>query len=1543
MSLFKLPRRARYGNTGAAFNEGKPRDDQYLFKAENTRDVWAQLKTISEQFGLDFFADASGDFVLRTRNNPHVGRKILAQDFSTASTTGKHPNAYGGTFQQFTGTVTLGTITVQAARIDLVLPRGPSLGSWTATVKQGATTVAGPMTLNPANAELLHYYDYRTTVDGTNATVVTLYSGFFNTYTVELSSSGGTGSTVRYLDSLMLWHTDPANPLIEIPLSTEDHALSVDTRSMMNDMRNHVIVVGRRNAAVTDSQKGEVNPENPSYEFVVASSTDVGSVAQPFLADGTTPTPNYVGYPKESIIYDESIADKDFAEYVARTFIYRQRKPLPAANIEHTLLPDLQLREPVEVVEQPYDTLDASTVQYVQSIRHSISMGDGIKALTAVETNPYPEYPSYEVREDIDIDTHYNGSPVADVLVEYTSLSNHAKQNLPTGLVEPPGQVYTYTAQAVSGGAISMTNKPWPPLPGSVFIKQSGSFSTPTNKTRTYTGVKPGAGFLMYLPHAVGAPTAATLTASLGQSIGSPLGVKTYNLLDPANAALFHMHFDADLCSLSVIRKDTTQTWKYTLAVTYPKANSNYVPDWLTNTPYQHLFEVDYRDSNRQLQMLWKQGDGSSLYTIPGSTFDVKYRALGPVSGGANTFTDPYAGNVPFYDPYTSELGNNVTLTFSALVSGEYRISIRSRYDDTVVAYLTDPAADPADEELHWQYLDAGTNKQFVWDGVDQVGEWNRRQSADYADLAYGAFAQDSVPLVGGGFYVWNREEAVSNGFPQLGLISGLRDATSEKPVFGAGTFAEWYVHFEVRNDTLEALAESDDLPYPRVVRSDAMNWGSGDVQAVIYTHLPEPTKVELEVADWNSTALFDPENETLIDTPANWTTDSSLNTDLTINNQRPVRLRFQTQSRPGALWAGKTDQVAMRLHRVVHLRYNLHDQFVVYDGSVYPGTSVPNRRVVNRRLTVDDHTLVFEDDAWRTAATLRDSDGDTGLEWIFTPNLFRKNFRGIEDEPLQFGDYLQLEEVPSWDTTRSIANARSRLNVAFINYLFYLSAYTQDRSGRFTWCLNRSFLDKSKILQNDANDWLYSSAKPTPWPDDMNKQFRRTVVTRQWTNERTDSGQLWYQAEAAKWNFTPSSVGYNLLTHDWKDHDPTSTTLRGPDGTTRTWASFNLKLDYPSDFYESEGKLASAWNNYARQLGNLADPTMGDWTWETDPLWIPCISRDFHGYFLLPPMPDVHCENFRRNGPLYASVDPREYDDEDDEDNPNTGDDPAAAKVWNSPAKDMTDVSTPGLFLFRGKVVTPDKDPTKVVTANMHDYSREDSLVHFEDCRGLWSRGPRPAEQAKKVEPITPYYQNLYRYTQVIVQHARQTEKSGFFGLLATLNMLLKPITVSVINPVPLYRARVGDAITTGNSLLNGQNTNGSGYHDMTFRGEYLWESSRFFPAKKFGRFWSRPYNADKVQVFDAKDLVGTFYDGGAWTGWKDDSTGTTLVVQEGIDEDGGEFVTNLLDNDIFTGNPINVFQSLYPPFAVGPKLSTTRNMRFHMLLVNERRATEI
>src|SRR5690606_26444373 len=148
--------------------------------------------------------------------------------------------------------------------------------------------------------------------DGTNAAVMTLFSLPFDYYRVTiapLGPDGGDADCVYRLNGVAIFEHDPNTPSYPQPLSTLGNTLKVDPESNFPDLRNHVVVVGKRKATVTDSEKFEnnqQNPNNPEQEFHVAVAADPFSIYDPT-------SPNFVGSRRMTVIFDERVSDFDFA------------------------------------------------------------------------------------------------------------------------------------------------------------------------------------------------------------------------------------------------------------------------------------------------------------------------------------------------------------------------------------------------------------------------------------------------------------------------------------------------------------------------------------------------------------------------------------------------------------------------------------------------------------------------------------------------------------------------------------------------------------------------------------------------------------------------------------------------------------------------------------------------------------------------------------------------------------------------------------------------------------------------------------------------------------------------------------------------------------------------------------------------------------------------------------------------------------------------------------------------------------------------------
>jgi hypothetical protein len=1742
----KLSRQVNYGNAGLAYTEAKAVDDPYIFPPENTKELWNRVREMTDRYGYDCWFDEQGAAWLQPRSTAFAAVQYQVPDASGAGsgvtvTQKLAPSAFAGYYVETVGSPITFSKTVTAARIDISFPTGASLGLWRVKISKGgvAQNGANGVVVNPATGSQAFYYDQYQTVNGVNSTVVTVWSGEYATYQVDVIAEPATADTtvVRRLDSIFLFHTDPALPRLPQVLSTKVNAPSITPKSNMDDMRNLVTVVGQRKAVTTDSAKfNDQNPSNPEAEFIVERQVNAASIVDP-----TSDT--FIGYKKESVIYDQKITSPDMASYLANLFIYRQKNPAPSASVVHTALPALQLRDPVYAQDELYQLVTSNTVLFVQAIRHRFS---DKRVETTVELTPFQEYPAFAPREDVDIDANYLGQPVVNVQLQYAALTGQTRTNLPLNAVrlyDDTADIVTRTAAVQTGGLwgdyLDLATAPWPPVPGTLQISatnQSTSgaqtanlpgtiasyLASGTNANGYYINPLPlttqGLGIGSHVQYQLGnfssitsLSCAAYASTPVYDAAGTLLGyqykyrgpVSTgYGLFGTNTSAAMTYSWNSFSRILDIYHERTTfgepkEQISYFFTATGPGLPKSGEVGYKANNPHHHFFNIDYRNLGAQdnlargandltgstfwspfgltsrtggqvapdgsttavlcvestaattshgidrnpgnnpvtpadnstltvscwakakertwfrlfiltktnvvisgffdlaagalggvtaggttritaypdgwyrcelsanvlsgattvnyglrlapsngvgtytgdgvsglyvwgpqvnsgtaahafvsttttpltnqvvgakVHLPWVEGDGTSSYQRPASTtqYTVRYRSFFP--GGTNT--DPYGGVSPFYDPYTSELGYLVNLSFDALVTGFYRISVRSAKDNTVVAWLTEPTADPDKPESHFAYLTAGAAKTFAWDGVDQRGEWNATQSEWYATASQGAFEKNEKPIIGKGFYVWNREVDSNGQLGPLAFIAGDVDAQGE-PIFGQGTFGTWYVLIEVQNDRLAEVAAANPADavkgqLPRRVSSDSLvttNGLNSTSAAYVFTHLPRPTRCTLELSDWKSMApTFDDSNPSVYANEANWIaiTDPAYladNPDAAISNQRPVRVRFVVEQRPGVLWTGRANEASVKTFRVAHPRVTIMDQFVTWDGSLYPLTTVPNRRITSRRLMNDSHTLVYEDESFRKGYTFKNAANLSGgtVEWIFAPKYFKKEFRvaGVT-EAIRFGDYLQLEEVPTWDPTKAAQGVQARFQLAFLSYLWYLSAYTQDRSGRLTWALDRTFLDPTKIPINTVAHWpdktvassaLLAKATSTSyrleWPSDPLREHRRTVLTRQWTDEGT-----WKADQKSLWGFATGSIGDALLKHKWQDHSPNATTLNGTAWTSYTGITTDDYSRYHRDV--PNGLRLPGSFPTARQLGTTSASALGSWTWQTAPAWAPSVTRDFHPYFLVPPMMSPNPGSSYRTNDIYTFTDMSAAST--DSSGQTMGNDEAKLNTWSTPIWDQTQSysannnDTDKVRFWPGHTVKKDKWPTNTVNANTLDYVRQDETLHYEQLRGFYAHREKPAQSPVRVVAGNPYYVNQFTYASIL-----GTVKDGY----------------------PQYSAVVSDWFT------------------LNFRSEYVWESETLFPARDAvyaERLDAMHLGLTRYDRLDRSIKETLRYDTGAWTGWKPD-LGTTTVT--GVNGTSG-----------------NVFDGQTQPIALGPKpAGITRDCYFHLVLVPSRR----
>lgn len=1464
--LLKLQRPTRYGNAGAGFSTDRPSDDEYIYTPNVSRSVLDWSREISDSLGYDFRFNSLGYLVLSPRNNPQRFTKLTSgtQKFGISS--------IKGTYREITSPFSESK-TLNGGRFDLVVGRESTLGSINYSVQIMSGTQVASGTLNLALAgetSGIFYYDNRFSVTGSNLAVFNLFSGKWGKYTVNLSNNSG---AKWWLDSIVVYDDDPSKNILPEILLTDKQVQDLRTQSFAEEAVNNVVVIGKRKANITDSLKFR-NPNNPQAEFYVARGVDPSSIW-----DGNTS--NYVGGKISTLIIDNKISDQDYANWAAQLLLTRQRDPGPSAAITHTVLPFLEPRDPIGVSDQAFRTITGSDLVWVTSLTESYSPSE---ATTVINTTAYSQIPSYDPRQDLDadtIDSTFFGQPIINFSITYPSIDS--------GTVINPGP--------------NLTNARIWGYSDNTYLKQfeqlfSGAFSVDANGT-----------FLNFASSAVWPPIPDSI--SLGTNIVSE----------------------------SKIYK---------------------------NNPYMKFWHI-YNYDSKKIHIPCLAGDGSSAYTASGtlgpfnSTYLDSFRLFVPYVSfkgldSALGISQIYSGICPFFDPYMSELpdANLITVSFDALTSGYYRVSIwdaKNTANPTLVGWLTEPSIEDANPELHWTYLTASKNIKFLWDGVDSIGNWNKKQSEGYAWTARGWFEVDQKPEIGKGFYVWNDQTS------EIVTISGQK--LGGKLTLNPDHYSQFYIKVECTNDSFAAKAASQSSNIAgknklsnlynlirressstnsitnsiRIVNSNDLK-GSPTQNAkssvFIYTHLPPPSVAKIStVEDWNyaSTGAFD------FTTHAYGTTGwiGSGDYAYSFRNDKPVRITLEAVPRPGGRFSGNKNFTSFKVHRNAHLNVNILDSFMLFEGEPWNAkTTIEKKRLVNRRVTNAEHTVDFADTDWRTGDTL---DLSTS-KWVFRPQDFRIENQGIQ-EPIEFCNYLQIEDLPGYSRTRTIGQPQSRLILAYLSYIFYLSIYTQDRSGRMMWAVDSSFIDKSKILNNTFT---------TTYPEDPERYSDRTIIARQWVDVQ-------YKTSLANTWSIPSSLNgrnpqdyiqffHNRLEPD--DNVATDPLTIDINGTAVNGSLSTGFTDKYSEYHRTEPSYNKLPTSYLtnRQLGEWIDASntltnyFGKWTWEgdqniataVDPLWIPDVTRDFHPYFILPPMPT---RKTSRAHYWYAQC----------------ADDEAEVEIWFSNCFPMNEEGnydngiTKRRFRYPNVSVERFTDPSatsgdKLVKAIQFNYTRQIEWMHWEDYRGFVSSTRLPARNPIYVNPGGgAYLQNTHRYIN--------------FKRLKR-NEIIEPTDPNIVdntNSSLVHLSTLTFPIIYEVDIKSGNNRD-RGFFNLTFRHKYNWQSPSYFPTntelKILPRFLYPKYATADVGQPD-------FFDTGAWVGWKDDLDSTATQISWRDDASTLNIQQSPTNNIFLTTQSTAFSQAVGIIFdnsakdrmaiALGPRLRESTDVIVSLALVNSRR----
>lgn len=1391
----RLPRSKNYGNVGALKKDYLPHDDAYLFQPELSDDLYTRALALASRYGYDLWTTAEGQLRLGARDN------ATAFDYDDSIRDAAHeaiaPAAVTGRYfriEDADGAWTK-TITGDFARLDLLTGIGVETASglnggrisvqvdvWTGSAWAArpdlATTIStylAPVGGRPAPEAF--YYDDVLRTDGTNATVFSVLASSFDRYRVTLTPAGldpadtsaGATNALYRINGVALYETDAHTSPFPV-LSTLDNVLTLAPKSERKEMRNEVIVVGAREAVITDSAKFAAdNPNNPAQEHFVSVAVDVGALYDPTAA-------NYVGAKRLALVIDDSVTDQGFATWLARSTLLRYRTPRAATDdLQHSAIPTLELRDPLFVRAERTGSLNH--LLYVERYKESWSPEE---ATVHLSLTSFAEGASYVPREDLDVDTLFrsdpddptSGLPVLHVALSYQNLYGISVGNSVLSAANPSAHLAS-ALSPVSAVSPSQT-LPAYTIPESLFLRGT----------------------------------------------------------DPDRA--------------------------------------------LVNHPYRHFWDLSFQGTQPVLTYDFQEGDGTpGVYDAAYYGFPAKYTVHGKgLSAGRS------AAENPFYDPYTSEFANNfVTLSFDALLSGFYRVSLwaADRESDPIpLAWLTEPTHDPLEPEAHWTFMDPGT-VTLLFDGVDNIGAWNRRQSEVFAKRMDGAF--EEAPLaVGAGFYAWNDE--TSGLFVQVGdAVAENYDA--EGPIFTEGKYAKFYVRIDVSSDRL--LRASQDKT-PRTVRSDALVTGDytdstrtargtewNDVPATfLYTHLAEPTHVGITAWDWD-------------ESQGAWSPTTSLSAwvatpdaDATLGNTKPVRFTFQPRARRGVLYGGDETQTSVQLTRYAHLKTTVFDQFLTRFGTHWDdlgknnATSAEEKRITSRMFHNEQFTKAWADTAWRTGSDL------SSLEWIFTPDQFKMDFGGGTEEVLQYGSYEQLEALPGFDPKQSGGTSTAHsayLTMAFLSYLFYFSAATLDRSGRRQWCLRERFIDRSKIV---SPAWLAraesdeTNAYAVHYERRGTEQYlARSLFARQWVEPYwTDATDA--RSPLAVWSITDAHQQAFVQPYV-KDFNPLRQALTGATAATDAWltAYQTAGSDANHDILRSLSVLVPSTYDrptYPSVSVAVRPSAFGTWGFDRGGLvgWFsPSPVRDFHPYWRLPLMPDWgwnDYEDYQQLNVLLAAASNGQFQARD-----------LAAQerwfgvAWSEQILDYVTKWTGARLEITARDWAGWTPRQANELADLLDYEKVDTLDRFDQYRGVWSRGPLPdrdhagtgydqrtGDRAVARQPIHgtgAYLLNTGNYTDYTA--AQSTKDQG---------------------DVLHFASHCGDL------------------YDLRFRHETVWYSDRYFPVSSGnGGAMYMLFRDEQTGVSQEIDVsaVSILFDAGAWTGWKDDAKRTAAQADTtlGID----------------------------------------------------------
>ncbi len=181
----------------------------------------------------------------------------------------------------------------------------------------------------------------------------------------------------------------------------------LDVKNSGEDIRNDVIVVGRRLGAIVPGggDSPPLNPNNPVSEFIISRAVDLHSISNENAN-------NFLGRPSQSIIIEPSIGSQDRADYWAVSFLNRFRFPSRETGFSSLAHPLMEIGDCIYVDDEKKDSIDTSNKLWITGIDSNWGQK---KAIDKYETTNFPPWESFIPKVPVSISDF--GAAVVDIQI----------------------------------------------------------------------------------------------------------------------------------------------------------------------------------------------------------------------------------------------------------------------------------------------------------------------------------------------------------------------------------------------------------------------------------------------------------------------------------------------------------------------------------------------------------------------------------------------------------------------------------------------------------------------------------------------------------------------------------------------------------------------------------------------------------------------------------------------------------------------------------------------------------------------------------------------------------------------------------------------------------------------------------------------------------------------------------------------------------------------------------------------------------------------